>query len=513
MKYFLTALLSLFCITATAEITLPSIIGDNMVLQQKTNVAIWGKADPGEKISVEGSWKGSQAASTVADKDGNWMVKIKTPPAGGAFKMTIWGNNTIELKNVMSGEVWFSGGQSNMDMPLLGYGKDQPVAGGTEEIAAANYPNIRLFNVLDPALGPNLKEPQFTCTGEWQQCSPETVGMFSAVAYVFGKEIHKYTNVPVGLIHSCIGGTYLETWMKPEVVENDPEFKKIISGFDEQKNNWLEKNPEFKDKPNAELPFQFQDFERTGRLYNGMIAPLIPFTIKGAIWYQGESNDGRGHQYQRLFPAMITSWREEWNQGDFPFYFVQLANFIEQKPTEEVKYEKPAAPKHHGWAELRNAQLMTLSVTNTGMAVTIDIGESNNIHPENKIDVGKRLSLWALAKEYGKKVPYSGPLYKSMVVEGNKIRISFNHVDGGLIAKGGKLEGFAIAAEDEKFAWADAVIDGNTVVVSNAGIKEPFAVRYAWEVYPLYNLYNGAGLPASPFRTDDWKLTSEGKSF
>ncbi|RKX47366.1 MAG: sialate O-acetylesterase [Verrucomicrobia bacterium] len=513
MNNFIAIPLLVLCMasTAVANVTLPSIIGDNMVLQQKTASAIWGKAEPGEKVSVEGSWKGAQAQSAVADAKGNWMVKIKTPSAGGPFSLAIIGDNMIELKNVMSGEVWFSGGQSNMDMPLLGYGDDQPVTGGTEAIANADHPDIRLFNV-EPLKA--AKEPQFTCPGEWQPCSPETVGMFSAIAYIFGKEIHKHTDVPVGLIHSCVGGTYLETWMKPEVIENDPEFKKIISGFDQYKEDWISKNPEYKDKPDAELPFQFQDFERTGRLYNGMIAPLIPFTIKGAIWYQGESNGGRGHQYQRLFPAMITSWREEWNQGDFPFYFVQLANFIEHKPTEEVKYEKPAMPQPHGWAELRNAQLLTLSVTNTGMAVTIDIGEANNIHPANKIDIGKRLSLWALAKDYGKKdLVYSGPLYKSMKVESDKIHVSFDHTDGGLVAKGGKLEGFAIAGADEKFVWADAVIDGNTVIISNAEIKEPVAVRYAWELFPLCNLYNGADLPASPFRTDDWKLPSAGKAF
>ncbi|MEN8256201.1 MAG: sialate O-acetylesterase, partial [Verrucomicrobiota bacterium] len=463
------------------------------------------------KVSVKGGWNRAEAVSAVADKDGNWMVKIKTPPAGGPCKFAIIGNNTIELQNVMSGEVWFSGGQSNMDQPLLGYGEDQPTAGGPEEIAAANYPKIRLFNVEPPQ--PSEK-PEFTCPGQWQECSPETVGPFSAVAYIFGKEIQQYTGVPVGLIHSCVGGTYLETWMKPEVIKNDPEFKKIIPGFERQKNDWLEQNPQFKGKPDHEMPFHFQAFEKVGRLYNGMIAPLIPFTIKGVIWYQGESNGGRGEQYQRLFPAMIQSWRDDWDQGDFPFYFVQLASFIDHKPSEEIPYEKPAVPQPHPWAEVREAQRLTLSVKNTGMAVAIDLGEANNIHPANKIDVGKRLSLWALAKDYGKKgVAYSGPLYKSMKASGGKIRISFDHVDGGLVAKGGKLEGFAIAGTDEKFVWADAVIDGDTVVVSNADIKDPVAVRYAWEVYPLCNLYSGAGLPASPFRTDDWKLISAGKAF
>jgi sialate O-acetylesterase len=314
---------------AVADVTLPSIIASNMVLQQKTHAAIWGKADPGEKVVVEGSWNEARSKSVVADRDGRWMVKVETPPAGGPFTLRIQGHNVIELENVMSGEVWFSGGQSNMDMPLLGYGADQPVAGGPEEIAAANHPNIRLFNV-EPWKA--ATEPQFTCSGEWQECSPETVGMFSAIAYVFGKEIHKHTDVPVGLIHSCVGGTYLETWMKPEVIEDNPEFRKIEPAFLQYRKDWIAKNPEYKDKSNSELPFRFQDFERTGRLYNGMIAPLIPFTIKGVIWYQGESNGGRGDQYQRLFPSMIESWRTEWGQGDFPFYFVQIESFIAHTP-------------------------------------------------------------------------------------------------------------------------------------------------------------------------------------
>lgn len=512
MKYFLPTLLWLFFIAtaAMAEITLPSVIGDNMVLQQKTDAAIWGRAEPGEKVSVEGSWVGCCAESVVADADGHWIVRIQTPPAGGPFKLRIKGKNVIELRNVMSGEVWFSGGQSNMDMPLQGYGNDQPTSGGSEEIFTADYPNIRLFNV-EPWKAST--KPQFTCPGEWQECNPGTVGVFSAIAYIFGKEIHQYTDVPVGLIHSCVGGTPLETWMKPEVIEADPEFKKIDPAFVQDRNDWIANNPEFEGKPESDLPYQLRDFERPGRFYNGMIAPLVPYTIKGAIWYQGEGNAERAHQYERLFPAMIESWRVEWGQGDFPFYFVQLPNFLRHSPGVEINYEKPAVPQPHPWAELRNAQFMTLSEENTGMAVTIDIGDANNIHPANKIDVGKRLSLWALAKEYGKDIPYSGPLYKAMKIEGGGIRIFFDHTDGGLVAKGGRLEGFAIAGKDERFAWADAVIDGDTVLVSTADIKNPVSVRYAWELFPLCNLYNGADLPASPFRTDDWTLLSEGKLF
>lgn len=512
MKYFLQLSLCLFYITtsARANVTLPSVIGDNMVLQQNTDAAIWGMAEPGEKIWVEGSWSAPRVEPVITGENGRWMTRIKTPPAGGPFTLSITGRNTIQLKNIMSGEVWFSGGQSNMDMPLEGWGDHQQVTGGKEAIASAHYPDIRIFNVKPMK---ESEERQFTCPGEWQECSPETVGKLSAIAYFFGKEIHDYTNVPIGLVHSCIGGTALETWMNPEVVKNDSEFKKIIPAFEQRNAAWFEQNPQYKNKADHELPPPFRDYQKTGHLYNGMIAPLIPFTIKGVIWYQGESNGGRGEQYQRLFPAMINSWREEWGQGDFPFYFVQIASFIEHKPAEEVKYEKPAVPQPHPWAELREAQFMTLSVTNTGMAVTIDIGATNDIHPSNKQDVAKRLALWALAKEYGKEGSFSGPLYKSMKIEDNQIRISFEHTDGGLVAKGGKLEGFAVAGIDEKFVWADAVIDGETIIVSNKKIKKPVAVRYAWEIFPLCNLYNGADLPASPFRTDDWRLISAGKAF
>lgn len=513
MKYVLRNSLGLFCfaaVAASADVLLPSVVSENMVLQQNTDAAIWGMADPGEKVSVRGSWDVSGVESVVANKNGRWIVRIKTPTAGGPFTLTIKGNNTIELKNVMSGEVWFSGGQSNMDMPLKGWDEFQPVDGGKEAIASANYPNIRIFNVRPMQ---ESEERHFTCPGAWEPCSPETVANLSAIAYFFGKEIHDHINVPIGLIHSCIGGTALETWMNPEVVKQDPEFKKIIPGFEQRNIAWFKQNPEYKDKADHELPPTFRDYQRTGHLYNGMIAPLIPYTIKGVIWYQGESNGWRGAQYQRLFPAMINSWRNEWGQGDFPFYFVQIASFLEHKPAEEVKYEKPAVPQSHEWAELREAQLMTLSVTNTGMAVTIDIGAVNNIHPSNKKDVAKRLARWALAKDYGKDVPFSGPLYKSMKIEDNKIRIYFEHTDGGLAAKGGELAGFAIAGSDEKFVWADAVVDGDTVVVSNENIKNPVAVRYAWEIFPICNLYNGADLPSSPFRTDDWTLISAGRAF
>ena len=505
---FIGFFLFVSALVSNADVTLPSIIGSNMVLQQKSTSSIWGKADSGELVSVKGSWDCAIEKTTVADGAGHWVVEIQTPSAGGPFRLVIKGNNTLELKNVMSGEVWVAGGQSNMYMPLKGFTELEQVDGSAEEIEAANFPHIRLFNINPDEVAFDLLEnPQFSCPGTWQLCSPETVSNFSAIAYIFGKEIHKETHVPVGIIQASVDGTYLEAWIESSDIEKDAEFREINSTFDTKKALWIEQHP------NMELSYMLLDFQRSGRLFNGIIAPLIPFTIKGAIWYQGESNAGRGEQYQRLFPALIQSWRTRWGQGDFPFYFVQLANFNGKSPNMEITYKKPATPEAHPWAELREAQFMTLALTNTGMAVAIDLGEANKIHPANKIDVGKRLSRWALAKDYGKKVSFSGPFYKSMKIEGEKIRLSFNHTDGGLLAKGAKLEGFAVAGANQQFVWADAVIEGDTVVVSNPAIGSPVAVRYAWEFFPLCNLYNGAGLPASPFRTDHWVLFSHGIVF
>ncbi len=496
---------------AVADVRLPAVISDNMVLQRGAKVSIWGWAEPGEQVTVGVSWHTMQWGLT-ADQQGKWRFEMTPPKAGGPYEMTIRGKNTITIKNILVGEVWVGSGQSNMQMAV------RHSANAEQEIAAANYPNIRLFSVQRTV----ADQPQSDCVGNWQSCSPETVGDFSAVAYFFGRELHKELNVPVGLIHTSWGGTPAEAWTSRAVLDAEPDVKPILQRYDDAVAKYPQAKKEHEEKvaewekavqeakaegknppPRPGAPFGPDHPHAPAGLYNAMIAPLIPYGIAGAIWYQGESNAGRAYQYRKLFPAMITNWRHDWGRGDFPFLFVQLANFMATKPE----------PGDSEWAELREAQLLTLALPNTGMAVIIDIGEANDIHPKNKQDVGKRLAFWALAKTYGSKLVYSGPLYKSMQVEGNRVTLHFDHVGGGLVAGGGEpLKGFAIAGADRKFVWADAKIDGDTVVVSSDQVAEPAAVRYAWADNPVCNLFNKDKLPASPFRTDDWPgVTVENK--
>jgi sialate O-acetylesterase len=410
-----------------------------------------------------------------------------------------------------------------------------------QEIADAKYPKIRLFKVANAT----AEEPQTDVKGEWVECTPETVGGFSAAGYFFGRDLFKALGVPVGLIHTNWGGTPAEAWTSREGLEGNPALKAIyqrykqnLANYPKQKEEWdktrdarmatwkeAAAKAKAEKKPAPRAPQAPADPAKSpnspSTLYNGMIAPLVPFGIRGAIWYQGESNAGRAYEYRTLFPAMIADWRKHWAEGDFPFIFVQLANFMARK-------EQPA---DSAWAELREAQAMTLALPKTGMAVIIDIGEAANIHPKNKQDVGGRLALAAETVAYGKTIVCSGPIYKSMSIEGDKIRLRFDHVGGGLVAKGddavivkgpggepelqakegARLTGFAIAGADKKFVWADAKIDGDSVLVWAKDVPTPVAVRYAWADNPQCNLYNKAGLPASPFRTDQWPGITEGK--
>lgn len=526
MKKLLAAIVLLtISISCFADVKLPAVIGDNMVVQQKSHAAIWGWADPGEKVNVKGSWEWLWGRDVIADANGKWMVKIPTPPAGGPFSITIKGKNEIKLKNVLSGEVWLCSGQSNMNMPVKGW-HNQPILNSKEEIKNANYPKIRLFQV---PLNKTSKEPQYDCDAQWQECSSETVTKFSAIAYFFGRDLQNTLNVPIGLIHTSYGGSPAEAWMPRNILESNPDFKPVLEKWDAEEANipllkekydrdvaeWKKASAKAKEQgtdapAKPRIPWQLYYHHIPTRLYNCMRLPVQPYTIKGMIWYQGESNTDRAYQYRTLFPAMIENWREEWGQGDFPFYYVQIASYQTHRPTEDIKLEK-GEPGENSWAELREAQTMSMSVPNTGMAVAIDVGEINCIHPRNKQDVSKRLAAWALAKDYGKKIPFSGPIYKDSLVEGDKIRIFFDYADNGLMAKGETIEGFAIAGVDKKYVWADAVIDGDTVVVSSPAVKEPVAVRYAWAKYPFCNLFNKDGFPASPFRTDEWKGVTEGR--
>ena len=484
---------------ALADVKLPALVGDNMVLQQGKPLTIWGWADPQEKVTVTFC---GQTASSVADAGGKWCVKLQPLKCGGPFEMTLAGKNSITLKNVLIGEVWICSGQSNMQFTV------NSVRNSQQEIADANHPNIHLFQV--PRV--TAQAPVADIKAQWQVCSPQTVGNFSAVGYLFGRDLNKALNVPVGLIDTSWGGTPAEAWTTTESIKADPEYTQLLANWDKTIAGYPAAMEKYKadiekwkqdtaaaraaGKPLPQQPRGPQGADspnRPGNLYNGMIAPLVNYAVAGAIWYQGESNAGRAYQYRKLLPLMVADWRKAW--GDcFPFYIVQLANFMARK----------WQPAESAWAELREAQSMTAAMPNNGQAVIIDVGEATDIHPKDKQTVGYRLSLIALANVYGQNIEYSGPQYAGMLIEGNKIRLHFTHAVG-MCAKDSKfLAGFQIAGADKKWYRASAHIQNGTVLVHSRNVQCPVAVRYAWADNPRCNLYNAAGLPASPFRTDDW---------
>ncbi len=484
------------------------LFGNEMVLQREMNVPVWGKGVPGEVVAVQID---NKKYTATVDKEGKWMIHTRPLPVGGPYVMKISGKKkVITIKNILSGDVWICSGQSNMQWPVI-RAKD-----AKKEIAAANYPNIRLFTVRRSV----SEKPLDTVKGKWVKCSPATVGSFSAVGYFFGRELYKsLKDVPVGLIHSSWGGTPAEAWTRHDYLEANPMFKTILDRHEKRVKDFPQNLEKYKKdmidykkkiaeikksktKPKKRIrrpryPYSAKHPHLPAGLYNAMINPLIPYGIKGAIWYQGEANAGRAYQYRSLLPAMINSWRKSWNQGDFPFLIVELANFTSA-------HDKPV---NSTWAELREAQNMTAAkLPACAVASAIDIGEARNIHPKNKQDVGKRLQLAALKTAYGKNIVASGPTLKSSKIEGDKIILEMDNVGKGLIAKGGTLKRFAIAGKDKKFVWADAVIKGSTIIVSNSKVKNPVAVRYAWSNNPEgCNLYNKEGLPAVPFRTDSWE--------
>ncbi len=641
---FLWLLTTVIClpITALTEVRLPKIFSSNMVLQQGIEIPVWGWANPGERVAVIFN---KTTIRVRTGSDGKWQVKFPPQTAGGPYNMTIRGKNLIEFNNILIGEVWICSGQSNMEWRV-----DQS-NNAEEEIASATYPKIRLFTVPKAV----AQSPQDDISGgEWVECSPETVAGFSAVGYFFGRDLHQELDVPIGLINTSWGGTVAETWISPNTISNDPDFRErlielqqmdlesyrkakmdqikdilggeipkedqgmkgndpVWAGLDFNDNNWRSiKTPMYwenqgyididgigwyrknvqlnEEQTNANLTLHLgkiddsditffngieigktegkydeervytidKKYLRPGKnmiavrvhdtggnggiwgdpenqflaignekedisgewkfrisraevaainvgpnsyptlLFNAMINPLVPYPIKGAIWYQGESNAGRAKQYQRVFPSLITDWRNHWNQGDFPFLFVSLANYT----------EAPEQPGESDWAELREAQTKTLSLPNTGMALAIDIGEAGDIHPRNKQDVGKRLALNAYKIAYGKDVVHAGPMYKEVVFTDGKAMIEFSETGSGLKVKNryGYLNGFTLAGADRKFHWAKAeLVDYNTVVVYSDDVQNPVAVRYGWANNPDdLNLYNMEGFPANPFRTDNW---------
>jgi sialate O-acetylesterase len=479
-----------------AEVTLHGLFSDDMVLQRNARVPIWGWADEGEEVVVQ--FRG-ETVKTIT-KDGHWMVHLKKLKAGGPDELKVSGKNAITLKNVLVGEVWIASGQSNMEWPLrMSYEADQAIAASANAL-------LRLYTV--PKLRANA--PTNNIRAHWQECTPSTTPAFSAVAYYFARDLQKALGVPVGVIHTSWGGSPAEVWMSEQALSANPNFKRdILDVYPVQLQKYQEALAQFK-KEEAEAKASGTAFTKRPpglgwkptELYNGMIAPLIPYAIKGAIWYQGESNAGRAEQYRTLFADMIKNWRRDWGQGDFPFLEVQLA------PFRDIKDQ----PGESDWAELREAQTFAIkALPKVGMAVITDVGEEKDIHPKKKEPVGARLALAARKIAYGERIVYSGPTYRRLKIDGNRAVVYFANVGSGLEARGGELKGFAICGEDKKWVWAKAEIAKDSVIVSSAEVAKPVAVRFGWADYPVVNLWNKEGLPASPFRTDDFAMITAGK--
>ena len=476
-------------------VRLPAVLSDHMVLQRGMPVRIWGWAEPAETVRIQ--FQGQTVATTTGG-DSKWAAWLKPLAAAGPLEMTVSGSNTITLHDVLVGEVWIGSGQSNMEFAVSG------AVNHDEEIAHADYPLMHLFIVKRAV----ADQPAADVEGSWQVCSPETVPRFSAVEYFFGRHLYHTLHVPMGLIESNWGGTPAQSWTSKPALDSEPLLKFIQddwaailqrypaakSQYDQDLANWDKAVAAAKSSgtrpPNRPGQPQGPGHPNTpSGLYNGMIAPLTPFAIRGVIWYQGESNASEKHayRYRTLFRSMIEDWRAQWGEGDFPFLFVQLANF-----------------KSNGWwPVLRESQTETLGLRNTGMAVTIDIGESNDIHPKDKQDVGKRLALAALHIAYQQTGEYSGPMFREATPEAAGMRVWFTHAEGLQARGGGAVTGFTVAGADGSFVPANATIEGDTLLVSSSQIPNPVAVRYAWADDPVSNLVNQAGLPASPFRSDE----------
>ena len=453
-----------------ADVTLPAFFSDGVVLQRERPVPVWGKAAPGESINV--TFRG-QSVATQADRLGRWSVALKPGPAGGPFELTV---NSVTLRDVLVGEVWIASGQSNM-VWRVAQSRD-----AEKEIAASADGQLRFFKVANVV----SQVPLDDAKGSWKAASPANTGEFCGAGYFFARHLREQLKVPVGVIQTSWGGTPAESWVSGPALASDPALISVFADWAQTMEAYpvglLEKRQNLVGPNHHHTP---------SGLYNAMIAPLIPFAMRGVIWYQGENNAGP-RPLRRLsppLPALIQDWRRRWGQGDFPFLFVQLANYAKLTPTAQ-------------WPELREAQAMTLSLVNTGMAVTVDIGESQDIHPKNKQDVGLRLALAARAVAYGEKLVYSGPLFRQAVREGAALRVFFDHTGGGLLARGGELQGFEVCDGGGKCSPAAARIDGAQVLVSSPAVPEPLHVRYGWANDPACNLYNTEGLPASPFRSN-----------
>lgn len=499
--FALAALVSLASLDLRADVRLHHLFSDNMVLQQGASVPIWGWADVDEAVTV--TFRGQRVETTA--ENGSWQVRLAPLTAGGPDTLVVTGNNQIELTNVLVGEVWVCSGQSNMEWPMSR--SFEPA----EDIANSANPSIRLFTV------PKLKaaEPVADVNATWVLCGPDTVPGFSAVGYYFGRALQAAREVPVGLIHTSWGGSPAEVWMSQTALETSPEYRSdILQTYQQAEARYLESVQKWEEEK-AKAAAAGTEFtpRRPGapwkptELYNGMIAPLIPYGIKGAIWYQGESNAGRAWQYRRLFADMIRNWWRDWGQDAFPFLAVQLAPWDKnrQRSIEEITAE----PVDSDWPELREAQdLATRTLPNVGLAVITDVGDKDDIHPARKEPVGERLALAARVIAYGENIDGLSPQYRSVSFANGRAILRFQHVKGALRAEGDQLTGFAIAGADRQFVWAEARVRGTEVEVWSPSVPNPVAVRYGWADYPVINLFSAAGLPVSPFRTDDWPMVT-----
>ncbi|WP_395749374.1 sialate O-acetylesterase [Prosthecobacter sp.] len=514
-------LLTLLAVSARAELKLPAVIGDNMVLQQKQANPLWGWDAPGTEVTVTFA---GQTKTAKADDKGKWTVKLDAVPANAQpAVITIKGSSTRELKNVLVGEVWICSGQSNMGFNL------NSTWDADLDIAQAKDAQLRLISV--PQVG--TQEIQDDFKGQWEECNPTTAASFTAVGYHFGRVLREMLGVPVGLIDNAWGGSACEAWVKRDVLEKDPRFASIIERWKQQEATFTKEAFEKQvadhkakldawNKARVEAAKAKQMFtapaprapqnpmtgqHRPGNLYAGVLHPTIGYGIKGVIWYQGESNAGRAKEYRDLFPFMIEHWRKEWKQGDFPFYWVQLADYKNYQ-TEPVESD---------WAELREAQTLTMSkLKHTGQCVITDLGEANDIHPKNKRDVAERLARWALVQDYGQKLVYRSPELKDAKFDGGKATLTFDYAPQGLrTVDTDDVKGFAVCGEDKKWVWAKASIIGgskkgtNQIEVSADGVAKPVAVRYAWADNPVCNVYSAEGLPVTPFRTDDFPMITD----
>lgn len=490
-------------VALAADLRLARLFGDHMVLQREMPVPVWGWAEPGERIEVS---LGDHGARAQAEADGKWTATLPPLKAGGPHRLIVTGQlGSRCVEDVLVGDVWLCSGQSNMQFTV------RAAQNADAEIAAARYPSLRLLNLWPK---PPVDTPAADFHGDpvWHPCSPENVRGFSAVGYFFGRELQKELKVPIGMVEAAVGGTPIESWTSRRKLAEDPETARVLALWEAIRPRISPKEQEYAQRLAAwqraaretagkgQTPFPRPKADlfvlperRPAALFNVLIHPLAPMAMRGVIWYQGESG---GEPYGKLLKGLIEDWRALWGRDDLPFCVGQLHNV---GPVQTDPNEKDA------WNRRREAQLrVAKEVPKVGVTVSIDLGIPDDTHYPNKQEVGRRMALWALAKVYGQSIPYSGPVYRKMAVEGSAVRLEFDHVEGGLVAKDGQLRGFVIAGEDRKFVFADARIDGPAVLVRSPGVPRPVAVRYGWAINPVCTLYNAAGLPAAPFRTDDW---------